>query len=257
MRRKDIFIFTHIPKTSGSSIVHILREEHKNKNKVVWSMDEDWKSLPDCISAHAPYGLHERWGLSLDRVKYITILRNPIDRWKSFLRYIIRHGNKKDLFHKHGKGSLPRFMRWCLSHDCNKNIMVKMISGFDDSDNLIKWEEHKKEGREDYFNRPTMCCWGGRRSQTPRHVLDDLLSKAKNNLLNKYYYVGFQEDRNNQKKMCEMFGVKYPKKGVFRRSTDRKIDVEWDEESEEMLAKLNEYDMKLYKFAKGKIGWED
>ena len=97
-----IIIFVHVPKTAGTALDGVIKRSYA---------DGEWYSVrkkePDFykaelgelaraqprrlrfVTGHAPFGLHEVMGDA--PTQYITLLREPIERLKSFFNYAKRH----------------------------------------------------------------------------------------------------------------------------------------------------------------------
>lgn len=84
----DLVIFLHIPKAGGTSMVETISGVYGGYSKacgkapVWWTgisvMDVECSTHPKCLIGHLPYGIHENFPGC--KPKYITLLRNPIDR---------------------------------------------------------------------------------------------------------------------------------------------------------------------------------
>ncbi len=94
MPKKQV-IFLHIPKTAGSSLNSIIRRQYKsseffhvnsiNNEKEMISKLIEIKDSKKIIFGHHSFGLHKYLDIN---TKYITLLRNPIDRIISIYYYI-------------------------------------------------------------------------------------------------------------------------------------------------------------------------
>lgn len=91
-----MIIFLHIPRTSGRSIKLWLRDNYPKK-KLIWD-DKDILSIDKKINkevniafGHFWYGFHK---LCQDNYKYVTIVRNPIERVISTY-YVIKNSSPK------------------------------------------------------------------------------------------------------------------------------------------------------------------
>jgi hypothetical protein len=90
-------IFTHIPKTAGTTLFHIIERHYKSKN--VYAIWEDgpleaFKGLSDARKAgirllrgHVGFGMHRYLP---NPSSYLTILREPIERTLSYYSHICR-----------------------------------------------------------------------------------------------------------------------------------------------------------------------
>ncbi len=93
-------IFVHVPKTAGTSLVAMLRQEHGRS--AVWGMYgeerdalvEQYLALPAneraqirAITGHVEFGVHR---FVAGPVRYVTMLRDPIDRVVSHYHYARR-----------------------------------------------------------------------------------------------------------------------------------------------------------------------
>lgn len=91
-----ITIFTHIPKTSGTSFFTNLITANVPKEEIyqvrgLWRLfSEGLPKEKSVIVGHQPYGLHQF--LPGQDVRYITWLREPVDRAVSFY-YFVKNGD--------------------------------------------------------------------------------------------------------------------------------------------------------------------
>lgn len=108
-RENSVVIFTHIPKTAGTSLRHIVQSQFQPYNVFefynlkttppkVRKGIEKYQNLSPArqkaiafVSGHVGFGLHE----FLDRpCTYITVLRDPIKRVVSYYYFLLRNQNK-------------------------------------------------------------------------------------------------------------------------------------------------------------------
>ena len=97
---KSVFLFTHVPKTAGTTFVRVLERQFPRKAVFRMSTDADrfqasihaYRDLaPDarqkirCVLGHMPYGLH-RWAPA-DCV-YVAFVREPVERALSLYFYL-------------------------------------------------------------------------------------------------------------------------------------------------------------------------
>lgn len=131
--KSDKIIFQHIPKSGGVTVSSLLMNEYK--------YDQIFNSNMKNIKLFA-YGLHmslfeiEKM-ININSFKYITFMRNPIDRILSEHRYCIeKHkGNPQILIsHKLPPNGDPI--------ETASNVVCKMLSGLNDQDSSIPIEIH-------------------------------------------------------------------------------------------------------------------
>jgi hypothetical protein len=101
---KDQYSFVHAPKSAGTSISTFLFENN--------------------IKMH--YSAHNLVSINCDpaKYKYITVIRNPIERVKSF--YEMQLNNQKLSFHNHAKKGLDYFVN---KLKINQNCFCKFLIG--------------------------------------------------------------------------------------------------------------------------------
>lgn len=169
----DLILFTHIPKTSGTSLDKELVEVnlppesiyyHGNIKKIIPAFYQNYQ----IISGHFAYGLHL---FSPRKVKYMTFLREPIDRAVSYY-YFIQQAKHRDRAYAESV-TLKKFYENKKFH----NYQTRMISG---------WLAHK-------FYRQISS------QKNQQKILD----RAINNLQYKYYYFGILEEREKSIELCQ------------------------------------------------------
>jgi hypothetical protein len=131
---EEIVIFIHIPKTAGTTLYDILKKQYKKKNILtIHGIVEDNladfqekyyqnKNQVRLVKGHMTYGLHT----ALDcPCKYITVLRNPVDRIVSVYYYLLQ--SKFHPQHHLVKGkTLEEFVSCCTAHH---NGQTRFIAG--------------------------------------------------------------------------------------------------------------------------------
>jgi hypothetical protein len=100
---KDQYSFVHIPKTAGTSVSKLI----KNNNKVN-------QGVHNLVSIHC----------DPSEYNYITVIRDPIERLKSM--YEMQMNNKKLAFHRHAKKGLDYFVKKLT---INQNCICKFLIG--------------------------------------------------------------------------------------------------------------------------------
>jgi hypothetical protein len=138
---KDIIICLHIEKTAGSTFKEILRSVYKERFIELFythTVESAWNivnrtPLNDIkvIYGHMPYGIHRYFPQEVG-YKYITILRNPVERLMSLWHFERIVGCNRPPF---DKGSAPEFLEWAGNQvtSSRDNEMVRVISGNDES----------------------------------------------------------------------------------------------------------------------------
>ena len=119
-----LLVFVHLPKAAGTSINGLFKSVYGGTFLNVGNRRKVWESKhpnPDrilCLSGHFRYGWHrklgspdtgatERDGVFAGRdIRYLAVVRDPVERVKSYYRYVQR--NKNHRHHKRTQGMNPR-----------------------------------------------------------------------------------------------------------------------------------------------------
>lgn len=98
---QEVLLFVHVPKTGGLTMEHLIRRQYPRR-KAVWmtyqysdqvnkflAMSSEEKARLRCVMGHIPYGFHRF--LPEGNFVYATLLREPLVRFVSEYRYLVRH----------------------------------------------------------------------------------------------------------------------------------------------------------------------
>jgi hypothetical protein len=251
-RREELFIFTHIPRTGGTSFRFNLKSQNINKeilveaHRKIFLNKKYTKPNLFFLQGHIPYGIHSCFSDDRD-YKYITFVREPLERWKSFFNLDIKRKNKylrKILWEKNSKGNILRFLEMCIYKDIHSNIMVKQLSGCEQYDNI-----DDSRGAWSYT-------WASRKEKYTHSQMMEMVDKAEYNIFNVYSFVGninkYQESINS---MCDLVGVRtFNINDLYKRPSFENVFVNLkSDKSMSLIKEINKYDIILYNRIKDKI----
>ena len=227
---KSTVIFLHIPKAAGSTMHKILEREYLKAS--IYSFDttkqkasiEKYKQLTveeksgiRLLKGHMPFGLHE---YIPHAAKYITMLREPVDRVISHYNYAAcTPGHYLQHYITKEGMDLQTYVGSGVSHEMD-NGQVRLLSGHDD-------------------DLPYGAC------------NEELLEQAKRNL-NEYFPVVGLAERFDESVllMREVLGWKRLPIYVSRKVGMRKQGAEpVSPDVRDYIRKINSLDYKLYKYA--------
>lgn len=253
-------IYTHIQKTCGSSITEVVKQQ---PGIVIWRRRPLTVKQPDFITGHIPYGIHNDWNDHIKSPYYATFLRDPIERWKS----MFYHSLKKKHYSFHNlltvscqanintdyeqnltTEQINKFLRWCLLVEANSNIMCKQLTGTENLKNIIRWPNRNGPADQD-FGFSQVYGWSGRYRITSPMEFHEMSLFALNNLILRYDFVGLQELGDvDQFRFCSHYGFKKVEGMPYHlTSSPRFREDEWfNSDNLELLAQLNQFDIKLY-----------
>lgn len=133
---RTLLFFVHIPKTGGTSFVQLLQTVYGRGfllmapgKRLLFPPRLYTKPMADglmAISGHVPFGYHREFGASLQRfrggrehifarrdVKYISIVRDPVERVKSSYRFVM--ATPAHRLHRRTRGQSPEeFLRFLV-----------------------------------------------------------------------------------------------------------------------------------------------
>ncbi|KKN36897.1 hypothetical protein LCGC14_0769070 [marine sediment metagenome] len=244
-----MIIFLHIPKTAGRYFIKHVHQlsgllqlpgyptQCTLKTKIK-------EKSPQIIGGHYPFEIQNV--IEANCFIYISFFRHPVDRWLSWFYHcnIERKSWIRRTINKYNRNE-KKVLRACYKKLMAHNVMTRQIGG----ENLRNISHLHRGGELINAYAPKSCIGGHLYSDSE---MEEILERAKNNIRQYYHYIGFQstvdEDIDH---ICEKFkwdrnGSSSQIKGIVKKIYfDRK-----DKDTIKRVQKMNEYDLKLYEFAK-------
>lgn len=232
--QKGTVVFVHVPKAAGSTLRNIMDEQYGAETVYRSDMHlypnafSEFRALPAeqiknirCLIGHLSYGVHEYLPGPVD---YVTILRNPVDRFLS--KYAYLHNNK-----------------WVAEQIGAEENQIESVEAFIELQiqrNTMNFQTRQISGYVDFLNPMTFT----------EPVTTDTLEIAKQNMRTEFAVVGLQ-DRFNESLllMKHAFGwgnVCYQKKNVTSRPV---LKSEISPKTRDLIERHNELDMQLLEYA--------
>jgi hypothetical protein len=245
-----IKIFTHIPKTAGTTLRKIITENYSSTqlyqcyvfkpeqktmmdvvNNLRHSLKKTQNSLEEnssnikIIAGHIGFGLHEFIDLPLTNTSYITILREPSERVLSYISHIRSHFNNP-LGEIARNKSLKYFIEGRYSIEID-NYQTRYLSG-------IGWQKIiLGKGKPIPYGKCTQ----------------EMLDMAKQNLKN-YYLIGIQENFSQTLSLfARELGWKVEQNLFINKNKNRINQNEVSDETIKIIKEHNQLDVELYEYA--------
>jgi len=223
---KNNVIFTHIPRTAGSTISYSIPLFARRE---CYLFDE---KSPSILAGHYPYGIHKIFNIS--NPIYITFLRDPVERCISAFQYT--DYQKTELFQT--SRNISDYLEKCLQRSLNCNCICRQLSGIENYDNIIPANYWIKLQKNYYTN--FLECY---------HSYSDnemklFYKKAVENI-SKYKFIGFYDNLYNDfEKMCQQF--QFSNSCIKTRLRKSHSTLPKNNATLSILREMNKYDIMLY-----------
>ncbi len=232
-RKLENIIFLHIPKAGGTTLRHVFLNQYKylksheiytiNRTKeteIFQNLSHQKKQEIKLLIGHMPFGMHKELNHNF---KYITFLRNPIERVISAYYY-----NKEN-----------------ESSDVFDLINGNKLSLYDYLlNNIEPWS----------MNAMTKHLYGCNQKQFKENCTEDMFNEAINNLNSNFIFTGIVEEFNKSliilKEKLNWSNPYYKSLNITKNKISKS---EIDSNVLQLISELNFYDIKLYKFARIKF----
>jgi len=229
----SVLIFVHIPKAGGTALNNIINKNYQKGTIFQFNKENSFesfikltgseKSKYSCFRGHIGYGLHNYLPKDIS-VKYITMLRDPIDRVVSHYYYVLRQ--PEHYLHEEVCGRGMSLKEYVLSELTSElcNGQTRLLASFD--------------GEVIDFNK--------------KDIIDgNDLKIAKINLQKYFSFVGITEEFDVSvlllREIFKWDKIYYYKKNASRsRPTLSSIG----DSVKDIISKNNSIDMELYEYAK-------
>lgn len=266
-----MIIFVHIAKTAGTSFNKMIEDNFSNKFKSTEEI-EDWSreygSIYDAFQSGGKVGYHPEYcdahfGHGFHRLfdcdyKYVTMLRDPVDRTISAIRFnahrvprnnpgIFADSVFQSLYTHTYKNNKPQtFVKNLQQHNILCNQMTKQLSGLMNLDDISLSQELKNTALwfPPYFHEKRLYS-----DVEMSNILDAAIANVE-----KYAFVGIQE--RMQSSMLR-FGKIFPKLNIkaitsrHKASQNRYLNV--NKSVIATIKDMNKYDIMLYEHFKDKL----
>ena len=230
--KNQLIIFVHIPKTAGTSLRVII--ERNFDRQVIFTIDgrnpqksikqfnqlsQEEKSSFSLVQGHGEFGALRN--LPHRQIKYITFVRDPVERVLSYYSYILSDAFRRPQAEIAEGMSLKDYMLSRSDWQVN-NHQTRMIAG--------------NVGPE----------YGA--------CNEEVLERAKNNIINYFHFVGLAEQFDRSiLAMSKSLGWRTPFYKSLNRTNKRINQETIDEDVKDLIRNENRFDLQLYDFVQSRF----
>lgn len=222
-------LFTHVPKTSGTSIRHSvfgknipddLQHSFQGMRKAIFGKNEF-----ELLTGHYPYGIHLVYGIKQPR--YFLMLREPIDRAISYYYFIKRWSEKPDYLHPYTDEVNSKTILEFYKNTKHQNAQTRFASGLLSSRLGAYMNLNNRVGK-----------W--------------VLNRAQKNLIENYEAFGLKERFDDSAKLfSSRINIDYEEPEMhYMKTPNRPLVQDLSEKEINVLRVYHSLDIELYKFAK-------
>lgn len=230
--KDQIVIFVHLPKTAGTTLRYII--ERNFDKKTIFTIDgkDSQKSINlfnslgssdkasfSLIEGHLEFGAIKY--LPHKKIKYITFVRDPVERVLSYYSYILSDSYRRPWAKNAESMSLKNYL---LSRQDGSidNHQTRWIAG------NVKWE------------------YGA--------CNEEALERAKNNIINHFHFVGITEQFDRSiLLMSKLLGWRTPYYKKLNITKKRITQGTIGDEEKSLIMEENKFDVQLYKFIQSRF----
>lgn len=246
--KKELIIFTHIPKASGSTLVSIIDQEYGKKNVFKIRVNDTFEDIQNRLerrlcesdtsffsTGHLGFGIHDFISVP---VRYITMLREPVSLLISRYHYRKSHPKSDHPLVIHANNSTLE----SFAEDIEDNMMTRFLSGME-----LKSQLSLDKSKASFDNLQIERLLN--KDFKDISCSKEMLEAAKKNLENSVDVFGITE-RFNESLILFRKELEWKKIHYVRRNTSRSRKKEkFFPQILESIRSRNHYDVELYNFS--------
>lgn len=241
------YFYLHIPKAGGTTLLHVLDQIYKKSSHYSFDTTRPNECLNELksysvkqkekikiVSGHFVFGFHELF--NIEKFKYFTLLRDPIERIFSHYHYSSRKTNHYLYKTRHeSEISLVEYVQSGLTQEVH-NGMCKQIAGLYVNDNF---------GYSN-INKDTLSD-------------NELFQKAKQNIKNHFIFAGITEEFDKSLFLLKSYighnsiNYKYTEKNINTANNKTQKKYNLKKEELEIIMVYNSADIQLYEWCKNEF----